>query len=129
MFIIAMNELKHGHSQSFHAASATGAAMPLDICLEAYPLQGTWVTNLRSLVSDYLGARAQHRTEGCGMCAGARQVLLGRLFGSSADAAADLLQDWIRSGVPPWFDEDGLLVLTPPALKVLGTVAEHCHWK
>ncbi len=50
--------------------------------------------------------------------AGARQVLLGRLFGSSADAAADLLHDWMASGAPPWFDEDGLLILTPPALKV-----------
>ncbi|KAK9825070.1 hypothetical protein WJX74_006069 [Apatococcus lobatus] len=48
---------------------------------------------------------------------GARQVLLGRLFGSSADAAADLLQDWTQSGAAPWFDADGLLVLTPPALK------------
>lgn len=63
------------------------------------------------------------------MIAGARQVLLGRLFGSSADAAADLLQDWIQSGAPPWFDADGLLVLTPPALKVIGNPAEHGYWK
>lgn len=51
-------------------------------------------------------------------------MLLGRLFGSSADAAADLLQGWIHAGAPFWIDADGLLVLTPPAPEV---ARKHCQ--
>ena len=43
-------------------------------------------------------------------------------WGACLAAARMLLQIYCRTGcapgAPPWFDEDGLLILTPPALKV-----------